>query len=128
MLLTIQAHAKSINEPQIISRWLVKLTQKQHLLQFILYMKHDNVIIYNACMWNWSKNAICDDVVFIISCIHEALHDEIKWCTIDTPPSSLMDSTGSSKVKIVEGEGIGVRSLAYNTSGVEGHAGAMGWD
>jgi hypothetical protein len=39
-----------------------------------------------------------------------------------------MDSTGSSKVKIVEGEGIGVRSLACNTSGVEGHARAMGWD
>ncbi len=45
----------------------------------------------------------------------------------DTPPSSLMDSTMSPKVKIMEGEGVGVRSLTRNTSGVEGHARALGW-
>jgi hypothetical protein len=46
----------------------------------------------------------------------------------DTPPSSLMDSTVSSKVKTMEGEGIGAHSLAYNTSRVEGHVRASRWD
>jgi hypothetical protein len=44
-----------------------------------------------------------------------------------TPPSSLMDSTASPKVTTMEGEGIGVRSLACNTLGVDGCAGALGW-
>jgi len=40
----------------------------------------------------------------------------------------LMDSTTSPKVKTMEGKGVGARSLARNTSGVEGCAGASGWD
>jgi hypothetical protein len=47
---------------------------------------------------------------------------------IDAPPNFLMDSTTSPNVKTTEGERIGVRSLARNTSGVEGHDGASGWD
>jgi hypothetical protein len=47
--------------------------------------------------------------------------------SIDAPPSSLMDSIASPKMKIVEGEGIGVRSLVRNPSGVEGPVGAPGW-
>jgi hypothetical protein len=31
------------------------------------------------------------------------------------------------KMKTVEGKGVGLRSLARNTSGVEGHVGALGW-
>jgi hypothetical protein len=46
----------------------------------------------------------------------------------DAPPSSLMDSNVNSKVKIVEGEAIGVRSLTCNTSRVGGHAEVPGWD
>jgi len=46
----------------------------------------------------------------------------------DAPPSSLMDSIASPNVKTMEGEGAGARSLAHNTSGVEGHVGASGWD
>jgi hypothetical protein len=46
----------------------------------------------------------------------------------DTHPSSLMDSTLRLKVKIMEGEGIGVRSLACSTSRVEGHVGTSEWD
>ncbi len=48
--------------------------------------------------------------------------------TIDAPPSSLMDSIVSPKVKTMEGEGVGARSLAHNTSGVEGRARTPGWD
>jgi hypothetical protein len=33
----------------------------------------------------------------------------------------------SLKVTTMEGEGVGGRSLARNTSGVEGCAGALGW-
>jgi hypothetical protein len=40
----------------------------------------------------------------------------------------LMDSTMSPKMKIVEGKGVGVRSLARNISGVEGCATGPGWD
>jgi hypothetical protein len=47
--------------------------------------------------------------------------------TPNAPPSSLMDSTTSPKMKTLEGEGIGARSLAYNTSEVEGCAGTPGW-
>jgi hypothetical protein len=39
----------------------------------------------------------------------------------------LMDSIASPKVTIAEGEGVGARSLACNTSGVERRAGAPGW-
>jgi hypothetical protein len=39
-----------------------------------------------------------------------------------------MDSIASPKLKTTEGEGVEVRSLAHSTSGVEGHAGAPGWD
>jgi len=41
--------------------------------------------------------------------------------TIDnTLPSSLMYSTSNPKVKTTEGEGVGARSLAHSTLGVEG--------
>jgi len=40
----------------------------------------------------------------------------------DTLPSSLMVSTMSPKVKIAEGEEVGVCSIAHNILGVKGHA------
>jgi hypothetical protein len=46
----------------------------------------------------------------------------------DTPPSSLMNTTSSPKVKTTEGKGVKACSLAHSTSGVEGHVGASGWD
>jgi len=39
-----------------------------------------------------------------------------------------MDSTTSPKVKITKGKGVGVRSLAHSTSGVEGRVVAPKWD
>jgi hypothetical protein len=47
---------------------------------------------------------------------------------IDAPPSSLMDSIVSPKVKIVEGKKIRAHSLTHNTLGVKGHVGAPRWD
>ncbi len=48
--------------------------------------------------------------------------------SIDAPPSSLMDSTTSPKVKTMKGKKVGAHSLARSTSGVEGCAKAWGWD
>jgi hypothetical protein len=45
--------------------------------------------------------------------------------TYDTPPHSLKDSNVNMKVKTMEG--IGVKSLAHNTSGVDECIGALGW-
>jgi len=52
----------------------------------------------------------------------------IEKAMMDAPSSSLMDSTASPKVKTLEGEGVGARSQAHNTLGVEGRVGALGWD
>jgi len=45
---------------------------------FIMYMKHDNVIKYDAFMWNWNKSAIIDDGIFVASCINFAIVNEIQ--------------------------------------------------
>jgi hypothetical protein len=44
----------------------------------------------------------------------------------DAPPSSLMDSTASPKMKTTEGEKVRACSLVCNTLGVKGCAGALG--
>jgi hypothetical protein len=38
---------------------------------------NDNVIKYDVFMWNWSKNAINDDGIFITSCLNFAIVDKI---------------------------------------------------
>jgi hypothetical protein len=43
---------------------------------------------------------------------------------IDTPLNSLIDSTASPKVKIMEGKKIKVHFLVHNTLGIEGCVGA----
>ncbi len=40
-------------------------------------MKHDNVSMHDAFVWNWSKSEVCDDPIFITSCINDAIGDEI---------------------------------------------------
>ncbi len=37
--------------------------------------------MYATFMWNWSKFALCDNVIFIASCINHALEDEIQQST-----------------------------------------------
>jgi hypothetical protein len=46
----------------------------------------------------------------------------------DAPPTSLMDSTAIPKMKIAEGERVGVCSLVRITLKVEGRARASGWE
>jgi hypothetical protein len=38
-----------------------------------------------------------------------------------------MDSIVSRKVTTTKGEKVGVHSLVHSISGIEGHAGALGW-
>ncbi len=41
-----------------------------------MYMKHDNVIMYDAFLWNYND----DDVIFITYCTKKAnVADEITW-------------------------------------------------
>jgi len=44
-------------------------------------MKHDNVSMYDAFVWNWSKSDVCDDAIFIASCIDDVIGNEIWWPT-----------------------------------------------
>lgn len=40
-------------------------------------MKHDNVVMFNAFLWNRREIVIYDDTIFITSCICEAIDDKI---------------------------------------------------
>jgi len=77
VVVTIIGHVRSIREAHCTSNQPSKLTLEQCLLNFILYMKHDNITKYDAFMWNWSKNVINDDDMFIASCINYTIVDEI---------------------------------------------------
>ncbi len=76
---TVQAHAKTINEAHIVFRQSTKLTPDQCSLKFNLYMKHDNVNMYDAFMWNYNKCIICNDAIFIPSYINEVIGDKVQW-------------------------------------------------
>ncbi len=40
-------------------------------------MKHHNIYMYDALLWNWLKNVVCDDAIFTSCCINDAIGDEI---------------------------------------------------
>jgi hypothetical protein len=46
----------------------------------------------------------------------------------NAPPSSLMDSNASPKVKTTKRKRVGMRSLAYSITRVDRHVGGLGWD
>jgi hypothetical protein len=49
---TIIFHARSISETPIVSGKQSKLNLKQHLLNFVFFLKHNNVTKYDFFMWN----------------------------------------------------------------------------
>jgi hypothetical protein len=62
-------------------------------------------------------------------CVSRVNNDNVhQGMETDEPSSSLMNSTMNPKKKTMKGEGVGAHFLARNTLGVEGHAGASGWD
>jgi hypothetical protein len=46
---TIESHVQSTSDAHIVCGRPTKLTLKQQLLQFILYMKRDNVVMFELC-------------------------------------------------------------------------------
>jgi hypothetical protein len=79
---TMISHCRSTCEDYLVTRRPWKLNPWQRLLNFILFMKHDNVTRYDYFMQNWSKSSMWDDVLFISSCINASIVDEIRWPTI----------------------------------------------
>ena len=79
----IVANARSTGQNRILPGRPSKLLPKQRILNFLFYLKHDNITIMDIFMWNWSKSCINDDIIFLSSCINEALRDEIKWSSVD---------------------------------------------
>jgi hypothetical protein len=67
------------SEIPIILNRLSKLILEYCLFNFIFYMKHNDVTMYDAFMWNWLKFTLFDDALFITTCINYALVDEIWW-------------------------------------------------
>lgn len=76
---TIESNARSTGLPHLVSGRPMKLTPAQRLMNFVLYMKHDNTIQWDAFTWNWATTSVCDDSFFIASCVVEAISNEIRW-------------------------------------------------
>jgi hypothetical protein len=76
---TLVANARTTGEAHLKQGRPFKLRPEQRLLNFILYMRHDNITIYDAYMWNWCRSSVCDDTIFVASCINEVLASEIRW-------------------------------------------------
>jgi hypothetical protein len=56
-----------------------KLDPAQRLLNCIMLLKHDNTSIFDGTHWNWSKSSVCDDAIFVATCVNEAIGGEISW-------------------------------------------------
>jgi hypothetical protein len=76
-------YVRSTWQPHLTIVWPSKLALKQHLFNFILFMKYDNVIKYDAFIWNWNNSVINDNGIFIASCINYAIVDEICWPIVE---------------------------------------------
>ncbi len=50
---------------------------------YLIHEIYDNVIMFDVFMWNQNKSNVCDDVIFIASCINEALNNEIQWPIVE---------------------------------------------
>jgi hypothetical protein len=81
VVLTIISHAWSTSETLIVFRRPSKFSLERCLLNFVFFLKHDNVTEYDPFMWNWAKNSMFDDVLFISSCTNYTFVDEICWPT-----------------------------------------------
>ena len=56
-----------------------KLLPEQRLLNFVMFLKHDNTATFDSCQWNWARSSVNDDSLFVASCIGVACTHEIKW-------------------------------------------------
>jgi hypothetical protein len=58
------------------------MNPEQQLSNFILLLELNDVTIYDTFMWNWVKLSLCDNVLFIVSCINDVITDKICWTTL----------------------------------------------
>lgn len=56
----------------------MKLTAKECLHKFIMYLNYDNVVVYESLQWNIAMSTLCENA-FVVSCITNALDHEIAW-------------------------------------------------
>lgn len=75
----ILGNARSMGESCVVSGRPAKLTPMQWFLNFILYLKHNNVISYHSLHWNWSRSSLCNDTLLIASCINYGLESKMHW-------------------------------------------------
>lgn len=73
----IRDNAHSTEVERVISGRLMKLTLAQSLFNFIMYLKHDNIMSYESFQWNVACSTLCNDVNFIALCINNTLPHKI---------------------------------------------------
>lgn len=52
-------------------------------VELCLVHEHDNVIYLDSMLWNWSRSIVCNDAIFMASCVNEAIAHEIWWPSIE---------------------------------------------
>lgn len=72
-----QGKARLIWARHVVCGRPFKLTVVERLFNFLLNMKHDNIIYMDSMLRNWSRSTICNDAIFVASCVHEAIRDKI---------------------------------------------------
>jgi hypothetical protein len=75
----IESNARTTGAPRSVFGRRPKLSSQQRVLHLVFYLKHDNVVRFDAFNWNWSKSSACDDAIFVASCINSALKHELRW-------------------------------------------------
>jgi hypothetical protein len=99
------------------------LTHAQHHIMHIMATK-GNKNKHGPILGLWDVWIHYKTHIFFIFCILFLMCEDFMM----HPPSSLMDLTASPKVRTMEGKGVGARSLACSTLGVEGCVRILGWD
>lgn len=62
---TIRNNAHNMGIARVMSSRPMKLTHEQHLLNFVMYLKHDDEINYESFQWNVTPTTLCNNVIFI---------------------------------------------------------------
>ena len=107
---TIIANARSTSDLRIFPGRRSKLTPKQRLLGFVLYLKHDSTTALPSFLWNWAKSSVIDDQVFIATSINWALRDEIKWLDeLEREALASMISTFPDCIGFIDGTLVKIR-------------------
>ncbi len=94
-----------------------------HFFAYFHHFNHLQLIINLAKCGNFqgAKNLVCNLNLIIFSNLQIKCFGSKSWVLHDeAPPNSLKNSNANLKVKTMEEEGIGVRSLACSTLAIRG--------